>query len=146
MKRVFIALLLAALMLAGGCTRRETYDYTYKGESTDWTAEYRSLTTGSWIKRNDSEHFDGTTEQKLSMTYKKDITALAGKHIVVSYETAHRGGSQTLDFTQPSPSGTFTLLDESSNNLSLDTEETVVTVTVEVDGDVQTLELKYAED
>jgi hypothetical protein len=145
MKRVIIILLLI-LITAGGCAKQETFSYTYKGESADWSAEYKTVTSGTWVKRNDSERFDGNTDQKLTLTYKRDITELATKHIIVSYETAYRGGNRTLDYMQPSPSGAFTILDESSKNLALDTEESVVTITVEADGDVQTLELTYIED
>ncbi|SHH57602.1 hypothetical protein SAMN02745823_00345 [Sporobacter termitidis DSM 10068] len=143
MKRAAAICLLIVVITVAGCAKQEKLDYTYKGESDDWSAEYKTATTGSWTKRNGSEHFNGNTDNTLTITYKKDITELVSKHIAVSYKTAAGGGSQSLEYLEPSPSGAFTLLRESGKNIALETEYSVIKVTITVDDSTQALELKY---
>ncbi len=149
MKKAVAVFACFMLILLTGCFNREVenYNYLYKGENASWTAEYAVNGTGIWTKTNGKLHYDNDIEKVFTITYKGNISELANvRHLEIAYETTAGGGRQTEDYDSSNPISEKTFKFRSrSQGVAVGRKDQTIKVTITLDNDVQSLELKNLE-
>ncbi|AZV58499.1 hypothetical protein [Clostridium sp. AWRP] len=141
MKKVAIILITILLPVFIGCSNKDVikHNYTYKGENEFWTAQYKVNSTGTFTKKNDKLHYEGNSNGTLTVTYKKNISKLSSvKHLEISYKSS--AGSGSIGQNSPKKK-TYTMTSSSTDGVIEDKDE-VIKVTINLDGNIQTIELK----
>ncbi|MEY7998897.1 hypothetical protein AB8U03_01570 [Clostridium sp. Mt-5] len=145
MRKITIILVVIMLFMVIGCSNKDVikHSYTYKGENEFWTTQYKVNATGTFTKKNDKLHYEGNSSNTLTVTYKKNISKLSSvKHLEISYKSSVGGGKITENYNNGSPKGkTYTMTSSSTNGVIEDKDE-VIKVTINLDGKIQTIELK----
>jgi len=128
------------------CSKKDVtnYKYTYTGENEQWNVVYKVNESVTFT--NEDNILDAETEAKnvLTITYKGNLTDLSSvKHTEISYECSTEGGKRVEDYSEGESisSKTFTLISGGKNG-ALHSGDEIITVTINIDGDTQTLELK----
>jgi hypothetical protein len=145
-RKTTLMLIAAAIILFIGCSNKEvtSHNYIFKGESDLWTAEYKVDGTDSWSKVEGKLHYESEATKVLTVTYKGDVSELHSvKHLEITYDTGTGGGKLTEDHDSDAPLSqkVFTFRSGGKGQLIPDKDE-VIKVTINLDGDVQTIELK----
>ncbi|WP_373845173.1 hypothetical protein [Clostridium sp.] len=145
MKKMVITLITIMLLIVTSCSNKNLIknNYIYKGENEFWTAQYKLNATGTFTKRNDKIHYDGNSNKTLIVKYKNDISQLSSiKHLEISYKSSAGDGKITEDYNNGSPKEkTYTMSSSSTSGIIEDKNE-VIKVTINLDGKIQTIELK----
>lgn len=135
---IFIALL---LFFVAGCSNKEViiHNYTYTGENEFWMAEYNIICTKTFT---DKEHYKYYRDGVFTATYKKDLSKLApANYLEMSYESSIVKG-EMQEYLNGSPhQKTYSINDGGSGGV-FEKKDEIIKVTINVDGKIQSLELK----
>lgn len=133
------------LLLLSGCNKDvKRYYYDYRGENENWKAEFIENDTVTFTKNKGSLHVESEAEEVFLLTYKGELSDLSSVRLFeYGYESPSKAGKSSSDYTADQPINTkvFTLRSGSTGG-SLSSEDTVYTVTVNMDGVKETFELK----
>lgn len=128
-----------------GCSKKEVikHNYVFTGENELWEAEYKVDATGTFTENGDNTEYTTSTENTLTVTYKKDITELASvKKLEISYQSSAGGGGIAADFNDNPPSEKTYVVRGSSKGGAIENREEVVKVNITLDGKTQVIEIK----
>jgi hypothetical protein len=104
MKKVIVLFLIISI-LTTGCSYKVTSSSskTYSGESINWSAEYKADQKTSFPERLGKSYVIKRTKDRLTVTYKNDVSLLApAKDFKLSYEDVEgNGGTQTENSDTP---------------------------------------------
>ncbi len=142
MKKVTAAFILACLICFSGCAQKEinTYSYTYEGENDSWSAVYVFDTTHIWWREDGKLQLDGDSKKEMTVTYKGDISELSAvERFKISYDALSSGGASSLDGP---PKENPIIFKNEGGAANLPPDDAEITVTIEIDGTVQTIELQ----
>lgn len=148
MKKVAIIFITIMLFLASGCARQKTdkINYTYQGENALWSAELKL--NARIVKNKDDGNFSYESEcdRTLTVTYKNELSDLASaKDFTIGYDSGVSSCRMSSPFDEFARSNnTFTLTNGGSNN-AMEIPESVINVTIQIDDQTQTFDLKYVE-
>lgn len=142
MRKIAIILITIMLFMVAGCSNKNVikHNYTYKGENEFWTAQYKVNSTDTFTKKDDKLHYEGNSNDILTVTYKKNISDLSSvKHLEISYKSSAGYGS----IGQNSPrKKTYTMTSSSTTGGATENKDEIIKVTINLDGKIQTIELK----
>ena len=130
MKKCFAVLSVLILLIFSGCSNTNSNVLKFKGENESWYAEYVVQSYNNSIINNATYYVE----------YKKDLKQLAAKDVKISFKSS-AGGSLNVNFFLPGSVPKQTYRSTGSNIGVEDKNETVV-FTVNIDGVIQTIELK----
>lgn len=133
------------LLIITGCSNKEVleHNYIYKGENGFWTAEYKVNGTGIFTKNNGRTEYENHCDKVFTITYKEDISKLASvKHLEISYKSGVSGGNITEDYTDGLKAEKTYNMKSSSSGGAIENEDDVIEVSINLDGETQTFELK----
>jgi hypothetical protein len=124
------------------------HDYTFKGESEHWLAEYKVNGKGVFKEERETKNeftkltHQSEAKQEFILTYKGSLPELASvKKIEYSYRSSSGGGGSEMNFTTPPDKKVF-ISSSSSINGAIEDEDDIIEVTVMWDGMAETFELK----
>ncbi|WP_333886885.1 hypothetical protein [Clostridium sp.] len=141
MRKIAVILITMILFMAVGCSNKDIIKrhYIYKGENDVWIAKYSVDVTGTWDKKDNKLHYEGNSNDTLTVTYKKNVSQLSSaKHLKISYKSSVGSGSIEQDSPKEK---TYTMTSGSTTGIIEDKDE-VIKVNVNLDGNIQTIELK----
>lgn len=143
-KKIISSLILMTILVISGCTNREVIEhhYTYFGENDLWSAECKIDATVELFKVDDVLNAKTYKERILTVAYKKDILDLYKvKKLNISYNTSTGGSSLEEEFDDNSPTENTYTLKSSSTGTAIENEDETIQVTINIDGQIQTIEL-----
>lgn len=151
MRRLFtiLTLFIVLILSIAGCKKKDVteYNYLYEGENELWSAQYQVNATSTYITYKERVSYENEEEDQLLVTYLGDLDDLAKvRHFEISYELDFKSGSLTQDYSDDDQisSKTFTLNSKDQNGVIPKKDDTVK-VTITLDDEVQTFELKANE-
>lgn len=133
MKKIAFIMISVFLLTLSGCAQQKDTEkhYTYTGENENWSVEYKVTST------------DNTAERSLAATYKGDISRLyAVKKLEISYYSSSSGGKIERDFRGKAPDEKPFALTSITEGGAVESKGETINVTINVDGNTETLELK----
>lgn len=90
-----VLIVLFNIFLVSGCSDITVYNYDYKGESANWTAEYKGFSQTEFYKENGTLYTKGKSDGDLTYTYKGALSELSSvREIDYEFETIY--GKQTF--------------------------------------------------
>ena len=117
-------------------------NYTFKGNSDHWSAEYITKQIITETTKNDRLSYDTEFNSKFILTYKGDISELRNaKKLVYTDERSTGKGKSEIEFTSPPEEKVFTS-QQSGKGCSLLSSDEVIKVTVDLDGKKESFNLK----
>lgn len=124
----------------------KSYSYMYTGGNEDWSAVYRIDGSGGWTKTNDTYAYDGSYHSVLTLSFTKNISEIPSvRSLIISYKDKNGSGTINERYDQNTAlQGTYTLVDETSDGCCIYAVGDVFSVTMNLDGKVQTIELTEA--
>ena len=148
MKKIslFFCFTITLVLISISCSKKDIayYKYTYTGENEQWNATYTVNESVEFTNTDKGLDVETDAKNKLVITYKGELTDLSSvKHMEITYESGVEGGKRTEDYNDGASisSKTFTLTSGGKNSAIHNGDE-IVTVTITIDGNMQTLELK----
>lgn len=148
MKKIVSSLILMMILVISGCSNREVIEhhYTYFGENDLWSAEYKVDSTVTVSKNKGKINSASNRDSIMTVTYKKALSDLEKiKDITISYDFV--GGSYSLSSHYEegeSPSNNVFTLKSSDTGSVIENEDESISVTINIDGEIQTIELTNA--
>lgn len=154
MKKVFIIILTAALAFCMGCSikKDDALINLYEGENEHWSAKFQQDVTEQWTEDDLATNYHNEISQRLVVTYKNaisdfsyakyfEITCSAGRDVFSRkrYGPPHENPIILNDWGAISVHSK-SIYDENSGILD---EDSVITVTIKIDDDIQTFDLIY---
>lgn len=133
------------LLVITGCSNKEVikHNYFYKGENEFWTAEYKINGTGVFEENNGKTQYDSNCDKAFKITYKNDISQLYSvKHLEISYKSSVSGGNIVEDYEDGLHALKTYNITSSSSGGAIENENEVIEVKINLDGEIQTIELK----
>jgi hypothetical protein len=144
-KRFLIPLLLILLLLSG-CSNEDVYRhyYDYKGENESWKAEYIVNAKVTFTEHKGVLDAESESEEIFILTYKGELSDLSSVRLFeYGYESILHSGSSSAEYSAENPIQTKTFkLRSGSKGGAISNEDTIYTVTVNMDGVKQSFELK----
>ena len=146
MKKIIIAMIILSLIVVVGYSvKRDVvgYTYTYIGETESWTAEL--VGEGKWIFQDKGDFSNVKTDGYYQMTimYKGELSDLkALDRFQVGYDAGSLGGSSLEIKGEWIDEKQFVFERFAGMEAG---KEVIVRVTVDMDGEVETFELKNVE-
>lgn len=145
LRKIINILMIFILLMITGCTNKNVvkHEYTFKGESKSWIAEYKISGEEIFGEKNKRVDYTSRCDKLLTVTYKNDLSELDSiKHIEISYKSSSSEGKISEDYDDDiRPSQTYTNK-SSSGNGSIENKEETINVTINIDGNVETIKLK----
>lgn len=146
MKKVLSALIIIVSLVFIGCSKEELvkHDYTFKGENEHWTAEYKVKGESGFIKKGERQIYTAEEKSILTVTYKKDLSDLSTvRNLKISYKNSFRDVTDSHGYDEDNQikKKVFTMADSSKNSAVVSKNEKA-TVTIELDGKKETINLK----
>ncbi|MDF2905788.1 MAG: hypothetical protein K0R34_1109 [Herbinix sp.] len=145
-RKTFLLPFLVILLLLSGCSNKdiERHYYDYQGENESWKAEYIVNATVIFTDNNGFLHVDSESEEIFILTYKGELSDLSSVRLFeYGYKSPTEGGESSGEYSADNPINTKTFkLRSGSKNGALPNEDTVYTVTVNMDGVKQSFELR----
>lgn len=141
MRKIAIILITIMLFMVMGCSNKEVikHHYAYNGENEFWIVQYSVNDTGTLTRKGNKLHYEGNSNHTLTVTYKKSISQLSSvKHLEISYKSS--AGSGSIEQNSPKQKS-YTMTSSSTNGVIEDKDE-VIKVNINLDGKIQTIELK----
>ena len=121
---------LFAIMIVTACSEITHYDYTFRGESEHWEAEYAYEGTEKWGEKDGQRTYSNEDSYKFILKYKGPLEELSSlQKIQYSYETNSGRGSGTEEFTEPPLTEILAATGGSGSGLKLQ-EDAVIKVNV----------------
>lgn len=142
---IYIGYLTLILFIFTSCSKKEEYNYTYKGENDIWKAEYKIHTTTALTKKDKQSGNKYEINDKLVVTYQGDPKGLLSiRHLEIAYEGSILGGALSGDYDGEDNTAlkTYTLSGGAIGS-KLPNKNDVISVTINMDEDKQTIELRY---
>jgi hypothetical protein len=118
--------------------------YSYEGENELWSAQFLIDCTETWTDKDGTLDYENESDMNLTLNYKGELSDLSSvRHMEISYSTDFISMGSTSDLEEGSiKSKTFTLKSNGKNS-ALPDKDDIITVTVNLEGDIQTFELRY---
>ncbi len=140
-KRIILVIMVALIAVVGYSWNRDVirHNLVYRGESDSWSAEYR--VKGKWIftEVDDRTEFDSYVDGVLIITYEQEVeTAPKVEHLSIFYDLGP-GSGHLREYHDTIMKKTYRI---ERRNSGVPTPYTVMTITVDMDGNVETFELK----
>ncbi|MEQ8198655.1 MAG: hypothetical protein ABRQ27_11720 [Clostridiaceae bacterium] len=145
MRKIIGLFIIIVLLIFTGCSSKQTieHNYTYKGENEFWSAEYMVNGTGTFTEKNGITEYESNCNKTFRITYKKDLSQLSSvKHMELSYESSTGAGKITEDYNDGPPSEKTYTMKSGGKNGAIEKKDEVIKVTINLDGEIQTIELK----
>lgn len=146
MKKAAIIFVTIMLFLVSGCAqhRVDKINYTYQGENALWSAELKLNATVVWTTKDGYTDHEIECDRTLTVTYKNDISELSSaKDIIIGYDSGISSSRMSGALDAFDRSGNTVTLTNRGGNSAMEIQESVITVTIQIDGNVQTFDLKY---
>jgi hypothetical protein len=144
---LIIALIIA--LITTGCSKKEIINYIYNGENESWIAEYKITNTATTIKNGNRISYKNYEDKIFTITYKKDLSELNSiNYLSITYDYNNGSSSDIKTYNgNPVIRKTFIFNSHSENNRSDGSNivDDIVTVTVDIDGEIETFKLKKIE-
>ncbi len=146
MKKIYIIMIVLLILTAAGCTKKDVtkYNYTYKGENDSWSAVYQTAGTVTFTEKKGKLDKERESNEELLLTYKGELTDLSSvRHMEILYETSTGKEKRVTDYEtgESIQSKTFSLK-SSGKGSAIPIENDIIKVTITLDDDVQSFELK----
>lgn len=146
MRKTTSIMIVIMLLILTGCSNKEVikHNYTYKGENEFWTVEYKVNGTGIFTEKNNKTEYESNSNNTLTVTYRKNLSDLSSvKHLEISYESSAGGGKLADDFDKDHPLNqkTYTLKSSAIGG-AIEGKNEIIKVNINLDGKIQTIELK----
>lgn len=144
MKKVMIIFIILILLTVTGCSNKDVkkHHYVFKGENDYWTIVYEVNANETFFKKDGKLHYDSKSNETFTATYKKDLSDLASnENIEISYKSSVGGGKLTEEIDKVNPKKIFSMKSGSTGG-ALENEDEVIEVNINIDGNIQTIELK----
>lgn len=146
MQKKVMLLIILLLLFITGCANKQVlfHNYTFSGENNLWSAVYKVNGSETFIEKDKVTDYSNMSKKIFTLKYKGKLEDLSSvKKLEFAYKTSARGETSTLEFDDNNPLNkvTFVLKSTSENSVIEKKDETII-VTVTVDGNTQTLELK----
>lgn len=145
LRKIISFLMIIIMLMITGCSNREVinHNYTYKGENEFWDAEYNVNAIGTFTEKDNKTSYESESSKVLTVTYKRDLSELSSvEHLEISYKSSVQAGSITEDYDNESPLEKTYAIKSSSTNGAIENKDEVIKVTINIDGNVQTIDLK----
>lgn len=124
----------------------EAYSYTYAGENDEWAAEYAITGAGDWTNTDDTLGYDGSYSTLLTISFKKDLKELPSiHHLIISYKLKDGFGMQDETYEEDRTVLSTYSKSSDSTGMYIYVEGDVFTVTINLDGVEQSIELREIE-
>jgi hypothetical protein len=133
------------LLIGVGCSKKDVvkHNYKYTGENELWSAEYKVNSTGIFTEKHRKVDYESNSDTTLTVTYKKDLSELSSvKGIEISYKSSVKGGEITKEFSDAPPDEKSYTIKSSSKGAAIERKDEVIKVDINIDGNIQTIELK----
>lgn len=144
MRKITMIITLMLLLMVAGCSKTDvsTRNYVFEGENEEWTGEFEFNAIEVFTEKDGKLDYENKSNDKLTITYKGELAELASvKHIEISYQANSSAGSMASEYNDGPPTNTTFTLAGGGGNSALISEDEVITVTVNLDGETQTFEL-----
>lgn len=138
-------MIIMTILVMTGCSNKEVikHDYTYRGENESWTAEYKVNGIVTFTKENNVTKCNTEANKVFTVTYKNDISELSSvKNVEISYKSSASGGKITYDSDEDGSLEKTYTMQSSGRNVAIEKEDEVIEVTINIDGNIETFELK----
>lgn len=126
-------------------TNTITHNYTFTGESESWTATYTINGKGTFIEKDGTTTYSSINKNVLTVRYKKDVANLSSiKHLDIKYRGKFSGGELIEDYdgkNSPPKDGIYSLT-SGGMNVSMESENDIIVVTIKTDDNIETITLK----
>lgn len=133
------------LLIITGCTKRKYNEqfYDFFGGNEFWSAQYMVNVRTESVKKHYNIEYDSNSVNIFMINYKKDDSQLSSaKHLEVSYKSSFASGKITVNLEDvPGLSDGFSASTVDRGGAIVNKGD-VIEVTVNLDGKVQTFELK----
>lgn len=124
----------------------DAYSYTYAGENDEWAAEYAITGAGEWTNTDDTLGYDGSYNTLLTISFKKDLSELPSiRHLIISYKLKNGAGTLDETYDEDETLRSSYSLSGGSTSMYIYAKGDVFTVTINLDGVEQTIELHEIE-
>ncbi|AFS77112.1 hypothetical protein Curi_c00300 [Gottschalkia acidurici 9a] len=145
MRKEINTLIIVMILILTGCSNREVikHNYTYRGESEYWVAEYNVDGEGIFIDKNGSMSYESHKKNILTVTYKNDLSELSSiRNLKVSYKSSVSGGSIAHSFDNGNPPMEKTYeIKSSGSGVAIESKDETIKVSIDIDGNIETIEL-----
>lgn len=145
-KKIIFAVIIILMFALAGASNHDIiqHNYTFTGENDSWKAEYAADETEMFTESNNMLHYQNKMNDVLTVAYKNDISNLSSiKYLKITYETgAGSAGSLTENYDSgggPRQIYKFKFAEKGGMPIK---ENAIITVTINLDGNVQIIELK----
>ena len=124
----------------------KSYSYTNTGENDDWSAVYQIDGSGGWTKSDDMYSYEGSYHSILTLSFTKDISEIPSvRSRIISYEVKNGRGRINRSCDQNTAlQGTYKLVDDTHDGSFIYAAGDVFSVTINLDGQEQTIKLTEA--
>lgn len=141
MRKIVVILIVIMLFSIVGCSNKKiyTYDYNYRGENEFWAGEYKVSGNAIFTEKDNKTSYEGNGSEIFTVTYKGDISELASvRHLEIYSEDTKL--VYDLDSDESLRQKTFILKSRSTDGV--EPKKETVEVNINIDGKIQTIELK----
>ncbi len=142
-KKIIAAIFIVLMLAISGASDSDIIlqHFVFFGENDSWSAEYKTNYMGCFSEGPNGLHYDSYGNAVLTVTYKKELSDLSSvKHFEFSYLGGSISGWLTEDYdTGDLMQKTYTFRD---NNGRMIQEDATPIVTINLDGKIETIELK----
>lgn len=145
MKKLISFIIILVILGTTGCSKKNVinHNYAFKGENELWIAEYNINGTQEFIEKDGSTNFKSECQKEFSITYKNDISELSSiKNIVISYTSSTSKGEIVEDYKDGTQAEKTYEIQSSATGGAIENKDDIIEVTVNIDGNIETFELK----
>lgn len=145
LKKLISFIIILIVLGTTGCSKKDVinHNYTFKGENESWVAEYNINGTQEFIEKDGSSNFKSECEKEFSITYKNDISELATiKNIAISYASSTSKGEIVENYRDGTQPEKTYKIQSSSRGGAIESKDDIIKVSVNIDGNIETFELK----
>lgn len=143
MKKFMLVFTVLILLTVTGCSNSDgnQHSFVFKGENEDWTVIYEVDVYETSYEKDGMTFYENESKKTLTATYKKDVSDFASNNnIEISYTSPLGEGKLTEVIDKKNPKKTYSMKSASTNGSLVNGDE-VIEVTINIDGNKQTIEL-----
>lgn len=144
MKKVMIIFIILILLTVTGCANKDVikHHYVFKGENDYWTVVYEVNTKATFYKNDGRLHCDIKSNNEFTATYKKELSDFSSKkNIEIGYKSITGEAKLSNEIDHTNPQRTYSMKSSSTGG-ALEKADDVIEVTINMDGNIQTIELR----
>ncbi len=152
-KSVAVCFIILTVVFSVGCSANVCdmdaqiikHNYVYQGDNEFWSAEYWVNGEGKFTKANGHFKYESWYDNKLTVVYKKNLSDLSKiRNFEIEMKTSTGTGSRQMQYTEDGlRNKVFTLHSRGSG--CIESKDEVIKVTVTINGQSQSLDLKNIE-